>query len=170
MPTTVHTTHALTRLEYNMFSCFTQSITAGQDFSDEWQDLDDLLEDVLGAGDLPGITSTVEKSSVPADESQVNAKLSQVDALLVAQAECVAAGRRGEAGTTAGFEQAGIEATKSMEAFLGGGGEATNNGLASYRRPPDNVGLGDEEERLLQMVILQTDWLLRAVFVLFYHS
>lgn len=150
------------------FSSFTR-----QDFCDEWQDLDDLLEDALeGAEELTDTTTTItlqvvqtnpSASSFPTNESQVNAKLSQVDALLVADAESIAAGRR-EAGTT-GFEQAGIQATDAMEAFIGGRGETTD-GLASNRRLPDNsAGLGDEEERLLQMVSLlrsrvTVDWLL----------
>lgn len=152
-----------------LFSSFTP-----KDYSDEWQDLDDLLEDALeGAEDLTGTTTATtvvvqvvrtnpSASSFPTNESQVNAKLSQVDALLVADAESIAAGGR-EAGTTR-FEQAGIQATDAMEAFIGGRGETTD-GSASNQRLPGSAGLGDEEERLLQMVCLlrsrvTVDWLL----------
>lgn len=86
-----------------------------------------------------------------------------MDALLVADAESLAAGGR-EADITR-FKQAGIQATDAMEAFIGGRREITDGLASRNRRLPDKVGLGDEEERLLQMVSLlrsrvTVDWLL----------
>jgi len=101
-----------------------------QDFSDEWQDLDDLLEEALEEG---GSGSPRSAGNVPAvDISSIDEKLSKLDGLVTNPAEIAAAGA----------DAVGAKAAKAMEAFLGGDGGAGRR----------QDGLGEEEERLLQMV------------------
>ena len=106
-----------------------------QDFSEEWQDLDDLLEAAL-----EGEENTAAGISSVAGEPDVDKKLSDLDELLKAPAESSITVERAD--------EVGVEAHKAMEAFLGGaigaGGEQED---ASRQN-----ALGEEEERLLQMV------------------
>lgn len=87
-------------------------------------------------------------SATPGNDSQLRAKLGAVEALLKAEAESVAGSAR--AGNVAELEQAGLQAEKAMEAFLGGGGE--RGGGHDLRPGSGGAELGDDEERLLQMV------------------
>lgn len=105
-----------------------------QDFSEEWQDIDDLLEEVLEGEDR----ATAGNASV-VEESHVNKKLSDLDALLKAPAESTTVERA---------DKMGNEARKAMEAFLGGGIGAGREQQDKLRRDE----LSEEEERLLQMV------------------
>lgn len=105
-----------------------------QDFSDEWQDLDDLLEEALEEG---GSATLRSGGNVPAvDTSNIDEKLSKLDRLGTDPEELAAAR----------VDAVGDKAAKAMEAFLGGEGRAG--------RGQDE--LGEEEERLLQMVSQST--------------
>lgn len=129
-----------------------------QDCSDEWQDLDDLLEATLdgespistnktSSGAAAGARVAAGSRGSPEDEALIDGKLSELDALLKSETDAVRGGNRASAAVR--FEQAGAEAKKVMEAFLGergqGGDEEPDN---SARRDH----LGHEEERLLEMV------------------
>lgn len=106
-----------------------------QDFSEEWQDLDDLLEAALEgeASAAAGNASTVR-------ESRVDKKLSDLDGLLKAPVESSIVERA---------DEAGVEAHKAMEAFLGGAHGAAGGDQKGTSRQDE---LGEEEERLLEMV------------------
>lgn len=81
------------------------------------------------------------------DEALIDSKLSELDALLKSETEAASGGIRASAAGK--FEQAGVEAKKVMDAFLGVRGQGEEE-------EPDNSTrrdhLGHEEERLLEMV------------------
>lgn len=106
-----------------------------QDFSEEWQDLDDIIEAALEGED----GATVGKASSVVGESHVHKKLSDLDALLKAPAEA----------DVERADEAGDQAHKAMEAFLGGAGGGAGWKENNTLRQDE---LGEEEERLLQMV------------------
>lgn len=110
-----------------------QTYKVPEDFSEEWQDLDDLLESALERGD----SATAGNASVLGN-SRVDKKLNDLDALLKAPAK----------GDVERADEAGDQAHNAMEAFLrGAGGAGTEQQDASREEE-----LGEEEERLLQMV------------------
>ena len=131
-----------------------------QDFSDDWQDLDDLLEGAQD-GQLEGVdveNSTSPRSASGAQNSpkttfvgdaRLDAKLREVDALLTSEAASIA--EKNEAGTDAELELAEAEVNKVMAAFLGGEGERGGPSGTSLLSMTDGH-LGDEEKRLMQMV------------------
>lgn len=108
-----------------------------QDFSEEWQDLDDLLDEALEGED-----SAAAGNAPVVGESRVDKKLTDLDALLKAPAESTASTAVERA------DEAGVEAHRAMEAFLGGAHGATREQNDTSRQDE----LGEEEERLLQMV------------------
>ena len=128
-----------------------------QDCSDEWPDLDDLLEATLDvespiftnktSSTAAGARAAAGSQGSPEDEALIDGKLSELDALLKSEAEAASEGNRASAAGK--FERAGVEANKVMEAFLGGRGQGEEE-------EPDNSTrrdhLGHEEERLLEMV------------------
>lgn len=108
-----------------------------QDFADDFQDLDDLLEDALEEG---GSDSAADVGEVFRRREDVDKKLSDLDALLRAEAAAC------DSSTNA--ERAIAPSDKALEAFLGGA-----NGLERGDQAKSRGGeLGEEEERLLQMV------------------
>lgn len=111
-----------------------------QDLSEEWQDLDDLLEAAL-----EGEVNAADGEASVVGESHVDKKLSDLDALLL---KAPAASTR----TTTAVARAdgvGVEAQKAMEAFLGGAPAGAGGEQKNTTRQDE---LGEEEERLLQMV------------------
>lgn len=118
-----------------------------QDFSDEWEDLDDLLATALEGSKVS--PSTGEPSLL--NESDVDGKLSELDVLLRAEAA------RATLGGSAPAERAAATVDQAVEAFLGGGGA----GGAGAGRGDQGMGgspLNVEEERLLQMVSSRRQW------------
>ncbi|CAM9134359.1 unnamed protein product [Ectocarpus sp. 4 AP-2014] len=112
-----------------------------EDFSDEWEDLDDLLATALqGSKESP---STGDPSLLR--ESDVDGKLSELDVLLRAEAA------RATLGGSAPAERAAATVDHSVEAFLGGGG-AGGGGAGRGDQGLRGGSLNVEEERLLQMV------------------
>lgn len=105
-----------------------------QDFSEEWQGLDDLIQVAVEGED----SATAGNASV-VEESHVEKKLRDLDALLKPPAESV----------VGCADEAGVRARKSMEAFLGGGVDGAGRDENDTLRQDE---LGEEEERLLQMV------------------
>eukprot|EP00752_Nemacystus_decipiens_P016201 g14488.t1 len=107
-----------------------------EDFSEEWQDLDDLLEGALEGEDRDntGSASVVR-------ESHVDKKLSALDALLKVPTENFSS-------VVERADEVGDEADKAVEAFLGGAPEVGRR-QKDTSRPNE---LGEEEEQLLQMV------------------
>lgn len=104
-----------------------------QDFSgEEWQDLDDLFEAALEGEDSANVGNA---SAV--GENKVDKKLTDLDALLKAPA----------ATSVERADEAGVQARKAMEAFLGGA-----DGVGDQNDTLRQDELGEEEERLLQMV------------------
>lgn len=84
----------------------------------------------------------------PEDEALIDGKLSELDALLKSEAQAAGGGNRASATTR--FEQAGVEANKVMEAFLGGRGQGEEGEESDISTRRDH--LGHEEQRLLEMV------------------
>lgn len=127
-----------------------QSVHHCKDFSDEWQDLDDLLEAAVdGVGNSASNLAFNGGASV-GGEPKVEAKLSEIDALLKTEAATGALG--GSSSTTEGSaasraEEAGVKINKATEAFLGTACGEWQEGKHPLRREE----LGQEEERLLQM-------------------
>lgn len=112
-----------------------------QDFSDEWEDLDDLLATALEG--IKASPSTAEPSLLR--ESDVDGKLSELDVLLRAEAA------RATLGGSAPAEHAAATVDQAVEAFLGGGG-AGGAGVGRGDQGMRGGSLNVEEERLLQMV------------------
>lgn len=112
-------------------------MTPPQDFSDDWQDLDDLLEDALEGEHEDTSVGPHDKAS-GGTGMHMDKKLSELDALL--KAEAVACDNSVSA------EHATAPSEKALETFLGGGSGRGD-------RDTSSVGeLGEEERRLLQMV------------------
>ncbi|CAN0305545.1 unnamed protein product [Ectocarpus sp. 6 AP-2014] len=111
------------------------------DFSDEWEDLDDLLATALEGS--KGAPSTGEPSLLR--ESDVDGKLSELDVLLRAEAS------RATLGGSAPAERAAATVDQAVEAFLRGGG-AGGDGAGRGDQGIRGGSLNVEEERLLQMV------------------
>lgn len=139
-----------------------------QDFADDWQDfedLEDLLESALEGG--TGFARSNDRSALAANgggpngspalnESEVEAKLGEVEALLKAEAASSLRGKGGRDDAAERFEQAGGDVEDVMEAFLGGrGGRPPGHGEGSSGTRPEGgitaACLGGEEERLLEM-------------------
>ncbi|CAM9939802.1 unnamed protein product [Pylaiella littoralis] len=133
-----------------------QAYIVPEDFSDEWQDLDDLLEAAVdGVGNSASNLAFNGGASV-GGEPKVEAKLSEIDALLKTEAATGALG--GSSSTTEGSaasraEEAGVKINKATEAFLGTACGEWQEGKHPLRREE----LGQEEERLLQMASDVTD-------------
>lgn len=132
------------------------SLPTEQDCSDDWADLDDLLEAALDGESLVSTNKTSSAAAQvaggfpgsPEDEALVGNKLSELDALL--KSEAAAADCSERASAAGRFEQAGVEASKVMEAFLRGGGQGEEGEESDTPTRRDH--LGHEEERLLEMV------------------
>lgn len=141
------------RKKQTPFAC---SLQCRQDFDDDFEDLDDLLEGALeqqkdeGPNEhgVSGAQSTGE--TVVDRDAGLESKLSEIDRLLTSEAAAVAASN--EASTAAAFEIAGVGANKAMDAFLAEG-EMRRGGAGGYSSAsvPGDF-LGDEEEQLMQMV------------------
>ncbi|CAM9169887.1 unnamed protein product [Ectocarpus sp. 12 AP-2014] len=112
-----------------------------ENFSDEWEDLDDLLATALEGSQ--GSPSTGEPSLLR--ESDIDGKLSELDVLLRAEAT------RATLGGSAPVERAAATVDQAVEAFLGGGG-AGGDGAGRGDQGMRGGSLNAEEGRLLQMV------------------
>ncbi|CAM9220225.1 unnamed protein product [Hapterophycus canaliculatus] len=111
-----------------------------EDFPDDWQDLDDVLEDALeeGAGGTAAVVPH-GKASVGAGED-VDKKLSELDVLLRAEAAAC--------DSSVSAERAMAPSDIALEAFLRGA-----SGAGRVNKATSNGGeLGEEEDVLLQMV------------------
>lgn len=135
---------------------FAFSLQCRQDFDDDWEDLDDLLEGALEqqkdeGPNEQGVSGAQSTGETAVDRDAIlDSKLSEIDRVLTSEAAAVAASN--EASTAAAFEIAGVGANEAMDAFLAEG-EMRRGGTGGYRSSsvPGDF-LGDEEEQLMQMV------------------
>lgn len=124
-----------------------------KDFSDEWQDLDDLLEAAVDEDGISASNLAFNGKASAVGGGNVDAKLSEIDALLKAEAAEGALGIAGSSGSipkgsaASRAEDAGVDVSKAMEAFLGGAGREVQGEKGVLGQEE----LGEEEERLLQM-------------------
>ncbi|CAM9282664.1 unnamed protein product [Scytosiphon promiscuus] len=109
-----------------------------QDFHDDWQDLDDLLEESL-EGDGGTSLAPHDEASVGRAKLADN-KLNELDALLRSEAAACH--------SSISVEHAIAPSEKALEAFLGGA-KVSGRGAEDT---PGEVELGKEEQSLLQMV------------------